>query len=374
MFDPPVWAEVDLKAIAYNVRQIRQIVPPQTEIMAVVKADAYGHGAVATARTALTNGAGRLAVARVSEGEKLREAGIGAPILLLGCTPPGQFADVLRLSLTQTVYSKEMAALLNDRAGQKGVRAAVHVKVDTGMGRLGFPAESAAAVQEVLEIARLPHLAVEGVFTHFATADSRDKSYAHEQLERFLVFLDALRRAGLTVPWRHCANSAAIIDLPAAHLDLVRPGIALYGLYPSGEVERSRLRLKPAMALKARVAQVKRVPAGFKISYGATYETPAPTVITTLPVGYADGYSRLLSSRGEVLIHGQRAPVVGRVCMDQCMVDAGHIPDVAPGDEAVLFGRQGEAFLPVEEVAKAVGTINYEVVCQINSRVPRVYL
>lgn len=373
MFDLPVWVEVDLKAIAYNVQQIRQIVPPRTEVMAVVKANAYGHGAVEVARTALANGAGRLAVARVSEGEQLRKAGIAAPILLLGSTPPGQFADVLRLSLGQTVYSVEMATLLSELAGRKGVKAVVHVKVDTGMGRLGFLAED-TSVQEVLQIARLPHLEVEGVFTHFATADSRDKRYALEQLERFLAFLDALRREGLAVPFRHCANSAAIIDLPAAHLDLVRPGIALYGLYPSKEVDRSRLRLEPAMALKARVAQVKRVPAGFKISYGATYETPAPTVIATLPVGYADGYTRLLSSRGKVLIHGQRAPVVGRVCMDQCMIDAGHVPDVSPGDEVVFFGRQGEAVLPVEEVAEAIGTINYEVICQINSRVPRVYL
>ncbi|MEW5898827.1 MAG: alanine racemase [Bacillota bacterium] len=373
MFDLPVWAEVDLKAIAYNVRQIRQMVPLRTEVMAVVKANAYGHGAVEVARTALANGAGRLAVARVSEGEQLRKAGIAAPILLLGYTPPGQFADVLRFSLGQTVYSVEMAAQLSELAGRRGGKAVVHVKVDTGMGRLGFPAED-ASVREVLQIARLPHLEVEGVFTHFATADSRDKRYTLEQLERFLAFLDALRREGLAVPFRHCANSAAIIDLPAAHLDLVRPGIALYGLYPSKEVDRSRLRLEPAMALKARVAQVKRVPAGFKISYGATYETPAPTVIATLPVGYADGYTRLLSSRGKVLIHGQKAPVVGRVCMDQCMVDVGHIPDVAPGDEAVLFGRQGEVLLPVEEVAEAIGTINYEVVSQINSRVPRVYL
>lgn len=373
MFDAPVWAEVDLKAIAHNVQQIRRLVSPRAEVMAVVKANAYGHGAVEVARTALASGAGRLAVARVNEAEKLREAGIGAPILLLGYTPPGQFPDVLRLALGQTVYDPAMAGALNELAGRKGGRVAVHIKIDTGMGRLGFPAERTSR-KEILQIARLPHLEVEGIFTHFATADSRDKGYALEQLERFLDFLDALRKEGLEVPFRHCANSAAIIDLPQSHLDLVRPGIAIYGLYPSGEVQRSRLHLKPAMALKAKVAQVKKVPAGFKISYGATYATPAPTVIATLPVGYADGYTRLLSSRGEVLIHGRKAPVVGRVCMDQCMIDVGHVPDVFPGDEVVFFGRQGEAVLPVEEVAEAIGTINYEVVCMVSGRVPRVYL
>ena len=266
-----------------------------------------------------------------------------------------------------------MASVLNELAGREGVRVPVQVKIDTGMGRLGLPAES-ASLKEVLRIARLSHLELEGIFTHFATADSRDKRYAWEQFERFLSFLDALRREGLEIPFRHCANSAAIIDLPQTHLDLVRPGISIYGLYPSAEVQRSRLSLRPAMSLKARVAQVKKVPAGFPVSYGVTYQTPVPTVLATLPVGYADGYPRLLSSRGKVFIHGQRAPVVGRVCMDFCLVDVGHVPDVAVGDEVVFFGRQGGAVLPVEEVAEALGTINYEVICMVNGRVPRVYL
>ncbi|MCL6560941.1 MAG: alanine racemase [Firmicutes bacterium] len=373
MFEPPVWAEVDLQAIAYNMQQIRQIVSPQAEIMAVVKADAYGHGAVEVARVVLKNGASRLAVARVDEAEKLRKAGIKTPILLLGYTPPGQFEDVVRLSLGQTVYSAEMASILNEIAGRLRQRVAIHIKIDTGMGRLGLLAED-ASLKEVLAIARLPHLELEGIFTHFATADSRDKLYALEQFERFLYFLDNLRREGLITAYQHCANSAAIIDLPQTHLNMVRPGIAIYGLYPSTEVQRSRLSLKPAMALKARVAQVKKVPAGFKISYGATYQTTAPTVIATLPAGYADGYTRLLSSKGKVLLHGQRAQVVGRVCMDQCMIDVGHIPSVSCGDEVVFFGKQEGAVLPVEEVAEDIGTINYEVVCMVSSRVPRIYL
>jgi len=373
MFELPVWAEVDLKAIAQNMRQIRRIVMPGAEVMAMVKANAYGHGTAQVSRVVLENGAARLAVARVSEGEEIRRENIMAPVLILGYTPPGQFRDVLRLSLGQAVYNLDMARLLSEEAGRAGKRVSVHIKVDTGMGRLGILAEKDSC-DKVLRIARLPHIEVEGIFTHFATADCRDKQYALAQFERFLFILEDLRKRGLEVPFRHCANSAAIMDLPQTHLNMVRPGIIIYGLYPSEEVQSFRLDLKPAMSLKARVAQVKKVPAGFKISYGSTYQTPAPTVIATLPVGYADGYTRLLSSKGKVLLHGQRAPVVGRICMDQCMVDAGHIPGVAIGDEVVFFGRQEKTFLSVEEVAREAGTINYEIICLVNSRVPRVYL
>ena len=373
MREVPVWAEIDLKAIARNMQEIRRLVSPRAGIMAVVKADAYGHGAVEVAQAALVNGAGRLAVATIAEGKELRAAGVNVPILLLGYTPYSQFAEVINLSLSQAVYTLEMAAVLDAAAARLGKQATVHIKIDTGMGRLGLQCGE-VATKEALQIARLPHLDVEGIFTHFATADSRDKSYAMQQFNLFVSFLDGLRKAGLEIPLQHCANSAALIDLPQTHLNMVRPGIIIYGLYPSGEVQRSVISLQPAMTFKTRVAQVKKVPANCPISYGAIYRTPRSTVIATLPVGYADGYNRLLSSKGKVLIHGQKAEVVGRVCMDQCMVDAGHIDGVCPGDEVVLFGRQREVVLPVEEVAEAIGTINYEVVCMINSRVPRVYL
>ncbi|HAP93229.1 MAG TPA: alanine racemase [Desulfotomaculum sp.] len=373
MREVPVWAEIDLKAIVRNMQEIRRLVSPRAGIMAVVKANAYGHGAVEVAQAALANGAGRLAVATIAEGKELRAAGINVPILLLGYTPYSQFAEVVDLSLAQAVYTLEMAAVLDAAAARLGKRATVHIKIDTGMGRLGLQCGE-VATKEALQIARLPHLNVEGIFTHFATADSRDKSYARLQFNLFVSFLDGLRKAGLEIPLQHCANSAALIDLPQTHLNLVRPGIIIYGLYPSDEVQRSLISLQPAMTFKTRVAQVKNVPANCKISYGAIYRTPRPTVIATLPVGYADGYNRLLSSKGKVLIHGQRAEVVGRVCMDLCMVDAGYIDGVCPGDEVVLFGRQGEGVLPVEEVAEAIGTINYEVVCMVNSRAPRVYL
>lgn len=373
MEENPVWAEIDLSAIAQNMREIRRVVSNPVEIMAVVKANAYGHGIIETTRVVLANGASRLAVAKLTEGKELKNAGINVPVLLLGYIPPDQYSEAINCSLELTVYNLEMAEVLNATAGSLGRKAVVHIKIDTGMGRLGLQSGK-VALKDVLQIARLPYLKVEGIFTHFASADSRDKSYALEQFELFVSFISKLSKTGLEIPLRHCANSAAVIDLPQTYLNVVRPGIAIYGLYPSDEVQHSAVDLKPAMTFKTRVAQVKKVPAGYKISYGSTYRTPAPTVIATLPVGYADGYSRLLSSRGKVLVHGQKAEVVGRVCMDQCMIDTGHIMGVCPGDEVVLFGHQKNVALPVEEVARAIGTINYEVVCMVNSRVPRVYL
>lgn len=369
----PVWAEINLSAITHNMREIRQVVGTATRIMAVVKADAYGHGAVEVSKAALVGGADWLGVARLAEGVALREAGLDVPILVLGYTPPEQAAEVVRYELSQTVYTGEAASFLAAAAGREGRRARVHLKIDTGMGRIGWLADS-PAVPEILSVAGLPDLEIEGIFTHFATADSRDKSYAREQFERFLVMIEALQRNGLEIPFKHAANSAALLEMPETRLDMVRPGIIIYGLFPSDEVDRTLINLQPAMSLKTRVAYVKHVPAGFKVSYGCTFTTRKPTTIATLPLGYADGYSRLLSAKGEVLIHGQRAPVAGRVCMDQFMVDVGHVPDVEIGDEAVLFGRQGSAEITADEVANWLGTINYEVVCMVSHRVPRVFL
>lgn len=340
--------------------------------MAVVKANAYGHGALETAKVVLSNGARSLAVARVEEAKELRKAGIDAPILLLGYTPGTQFDEVLDLNLIQTVYSLEMAEALNSVAERQGKLTKIHIKVDTGMGRLGLR-PGKAALNDILKAAKLPHLIPEGIFTHFASADSKDKTYALLQLELFISFLEELCKDGLEFPIRHCANSAALLDLPQTYLNMVRPGIIIYGLYPSDEI-RNSLNLKPAMSFKTRVAQLKKVPAGYKISYGSTYQTPQPTDIAVISAGYADGYSRLLSSRGNVLVNGQRARVVGRVCMDQCMVDVGHINVVYPGDEVVLFGSCGAETITVEEIAKLTGTISYEIVCMVNSRVPRFYL
>lgn len=368
----PVWAEIDLEALAHNVQAIKSILAPQTEIMAIVKANAYGHGAGPVARKALASGVTWLGVATLDEALALRREGISAPLLILGYTPPEDAGRVVAADISQTVFSVDQARALNAAAAAVGTRARLHLKIDTGMGRLGFlPGEAVTAARTM---AALPHVTLEGIFTHFAAADAADKTYTWRQLDLFQQVITRLEQHGITFPWRHAANSGAIIDLPETHFNLVRAGIILYGHYPSPEVRRERLALSPVMTLKTRVVLVKEVPAGSYISYGCTYCTPGPARIATLPVGYADGYSRLLSNRAQVLLRGRRVPVVGRVCMDQCMIDVTSIPEVRVGDEAVLFGRQGEESLTVEEVAAWMGTINYEILCLISKRVPRLYL
>jgi len=378
------WAEVDLNAYAHNLTELRRIANRGTRLMAVVKANGYGHGAVEVSRKALDKGAEYLGVARLNEAVQLREAGLGGPILIFGYTPPDLAESLFKYDLTQTVYSIEAASILSDLAARQGKKLNVHIKVDSGMGRLGLLLKEPAAggqsdqpnlspVQEVLTISRLPGLAVEGIFTHFATADSTDKSYARRQLEKFLDFANLLRRKGLEPPIMHAANSGALIDIPDSHLDMVRPGIATYGLYPSDEVNKKNLDLKPVMTLKSRIVHIKQVPAGFNVSYGITYQTQNPTTIATVPIGYADGLNRLLSNRGHMLIHGQKAPIVGRICMDLTMLDVGSIPGVAIEDEVIVFGRQGNQAITADEVAADLNTINYEIVSTVTGRVTRVY-
>ncbi|RJQ50168.1 MAG: alanine racemase [Desulfobacteraceae bacterium] len=378
------WAEIDLKAIVHNLRSLKSITRAPARMMAVVKANAYGHGYKEVSRAALEGGADMLGVARIDEAVRLRQAGLDAPILIFGYTPPDHANLLIRHHLTQTVGSYEMAAALSEAiAGGESIR--IHLKVDTGMGRLGIlpdcrrfaplgPSRFASAVDEVKAIAGLPGFELEGVYTHFASADSSNKTEAERQFEIFQEFLHDLTRAGIEFPVRHAANSAAIIDMPETHLDMVRAGISLYGLYPSEEVDKNRVSLRPAMALKTRIAHLKRVPAGFKVSYGLTYETNAPTTIATVPIGYADGFDRLLSSRGHMLVCGKRAPIIGRICMDQTMLEVGHIPEAGLDEEVVAFGSQRGHSIPAEEVASTIGTINYEVVSKITERVFRRYL
>ncbi|MDF9408015.1 alanine racemase [Pelotomaculum isophthalicicum JI] len=368
----PVWAEINLDAIANNVREIRRVTKSTAKILAVVKANGYGHGAVEVSRVALANGATWLGVARISEGVALREAGLEAPVLVLGYIPPEQAVEVVRHRLSQAVYTREMALVLAEAAARGGTRAKVHIKVDTGMGRIGL-VSGPDIVDEILRLAKTPYLEVEGIFTHFANADA-DKNYTKMQLERFLDITEALRKSGLDIPLKHAANSPALMEMPETHLDMVRAGIIVYGLNPSDRLKHTGLKLYPAMNLKAKVAYVKTVPAGFKVSYGCTYTTAKPTVIATLPLGYADGYPRSLSSKGEVLLNGRRRPVIGRVCMDQIMVDAGNDSHIKMGDEAVLIGRQDDEEITADDIAMKLGTINYEVVCMISLRVPRIYV
>ena len=368
----PTWIEVDLNAIGSNTRHIKALVGPRVRVLASLKADAYGHGAVRVARTVLHNGASMLGVATVSEAVPLREAGISAPILVFGYVPPWQMREAVRLDVTVTLYSSDAAQALARAALALEKTVRVHIKIDSGMGRLGIRAEqSDEIVALVREVAHLPGLVLEGLYTHFATADSSDQTHARLQLARFNRILHILEEQELRPPVVHAANSAATFSLPEARFDMVRPGIAIYGLHPSSEV-RLPEGFRPALSFKTQVSQVKWIPAGECISYGCAYVTERPTRVAVLPVGYADGFRRAPRNWGSVLIHGQEAPILGRVCMDQCMIDVTHIPHVREGDEVVLIGRQGEATLTAEQVAERLGTINYEVVSEILARVPRV--
>lgn len=381
---PLIWAEIDLNAIANNVRELRRRTRPQATLMAVVKANGYGHGAAEVACTALANGAEWLGVARLPEAVALREAGLAAPMLVFGYTPPADAARLIEYDLRQSVYSLDAARAYSGVAEARGRRIRVHLKVDTGMGRLGMvPAAPGGSnpghgvdegfIREATAVARHPGIHAEGVFTHFAASDSADLSSARRQLALFNEVLSALRSRGVEFEVRHAANSAAVIALPESHLDLVRPGISLYGLRPSAEVDLTGISLRPAMALKTRIIHLKAVPAGTSISYGMTYRTPHPTVIATVPAGYADGFRRQFSSKGEMLVRGRRVPVVGRVCMDLSMLDVGAVPETRAGDEVVIIGRQGGESISADDLAHALGTINYEILCGVAGRVPRVY-
>lgn len=368
----PTWLEIDLSAIGNNTRRIKSLVGPNVRVLISLKADAYGHGALKVARTTLHNGASMLGVATVSEATPLREAGITAPILVFGYVPLWQMREAVRLGVTVTLYSLESAHALSHAAVALEQSVNVHVKVDTGMSRLGVRAEQIDEIIILLRtIQELPMLHLEGLYTHFAMADAADQSHALTQLARFQHVLEEITAQGLRPSIVHAANSAATLALPQAHFDMVRPGIAIYGMNPS-EIVRLPEDFRPALSFKTQVAQVKLIPMGECVSYGCMYVTERPTLVAVLPVGYADGFRRAPRNWGSVLVHGQEAPILGRVCMDQCMIDVTHIPQTRVSDEVVLIGRQGAAMLTAEQVAERLGTINYEVVAEILARVPRV--
>ena len=364
----PTWLEVDLEAIAHNVRRVVEIVGPAVKVLAVLKADGYGHGVVRVARTALNNGAYCLGVASINEGLALRKAGVSAPILVLGFTPAWQARELVLNSLSATVFDMDVAQALSRAAGQLDSQVKVQVKVDTGMGRLGLLPDD--VVPFVLALRSLPNLVMEGIFTHFSVADA-DPVYTRWQADRFQQVLEALSEEGIDIPLVHAANSAAILSLPASHFGMVRLGIAMYGLHPSPQV-RCPPDFRPALSFKTEVAQVKTLAPGSYVSYGNTYQTTDRQCIAVIPVGYADGFRRAPRHWGEVLVRGRRAPIVGRVCMDQTMIDVTAIADVRQGDEVVLIGEQGGESITAEQVAERLGTVNYEVVSEILARVPRV--
>lgn len=366
------WTEIDLSNLEHNYRALRAMLPQGCRFLGVVKADAYGHGAVPVARRLEMLGAEYLAVACLDEALELRQAGITTPILILGYTPVERADSLLDNGITQTVYDVNMARALSDAAAAAGKTLKIHVKADTGMSRLGWlcgEEDQSAAVEAIAQVCALPGLEAEGIYTHFANADG-DEDYTMLQFTRFLDLLEALKDKGITFAIRHCAASAAALKFPCTHLDMVRPGIALYGHYPDPSCEGlDGPGLRPVMTLKTRVASVKTVPAGTPVSYGCTHMLDRETRLAALTIGYADGLPRLCSDKLEVLIGGQRAPVVGRICMDMCMADVTGL-DVAPGDEVEVFGEH----LPIEDVAALAGTIQYELLCAVSPRVHRAYL
>ena len=368
----PAWAEIDLDCIRYNIESIKKKVGT-CQIIGIVKADAYGHGAVEVARILLENEVSALGVATLGEAITLRDAGFTCPIIMLGLTPWAYHSELIDYDITPVVSSYMDTRVLSTLAVQKKKTIEVLLAVETGMGRIGFvPTKN--SITEITGICQLPNIKIKGIFSHFATADEEDKTFALQQLENFEAFKRELELAGVPVPFRTIANSAGIMELPQAYYEAVRPGIILYGCYPSAQVDQSQLSIKPAMTLKTDIVFIKKVPAGTPISYGRKFITERESIIATLPIGYADGYPRFLSGKGRVLVHGEYAPLVGNICMDQCMIDVTDIPGVRKYDEVVLIGTQGDKTILADEIADLTGTINYEIVSRIGSRVPRVYL
>ena len=367
-----VYAAIDLDAVCHNISEIKKLVGPDTKIMPVIKADGYGHGAVPVAKALNKIGVDGFAVAIIEEGIALRKQGITKPILILGYTSEYQYASLIQHEIEQTVFSYEMAEAISKFAVTMKKDARIHIKVDTGMNRIGFkPTEE--SVGQVQRIQKLPNIKIQGIFTHFACADEEDKTSARYQKKLFDQFVSKIEEKGIEIPVKHVSNSAAIMDLRECRMDMVRSGIITYGLYPSEEVDKSAIDLKPALSLISHVIHVKEVGPGEGVSYGSTFVTDRKTRIATIPVGYADGYPRALSSRGRVIIRGQYAPIIGRICMDQFMVDVTDIEGVSVMDRVTLVGTEGDKNIAVEEAADLAGSFNYEFVCGIGKRVPRVY-
>lgn len=369
-----VCARIDLDAVEYNIEMMRHNVREGAKMLGVVKTDGYGHGAVQIAKMLSPKDyMWGFAVATLDEALVLRRAGIEKPLLVLGCIFPDQREEMIKHDIRMTLYTEEMAREVSDLAVKMGKQAYIHIKLDTGMSRLGFMIEEETA--EIIErISKMPNLAMEGMYTHFAKADEIDKSFTEKQIKNYVWMKETLAQRGVTFQYYHCSNSAGIIDVPEANMDLVRAGISTYGLYPSEEVHKENVPLKPAMELISHVAHVKWVEAGTPVSYGGTYITDRKTKIATIPVGYGDGYPRSLSNKGYVLIHGKKAPILGRVCMDQFMVDATEIDDVKYADKVTLVGNDGDEKLPVEALSGFSGRFNYEFVCDLGKRIPREFI
>lgn len=368
----PVWAEINLSNLDYNIKQIKQKVGDK-EIIGVVKADGYGHGSIAVSNVLLENGVKSLAIATLQEAVTLREGGITCPIIMLGITPEMYADTLLEYDITPVTSSYQNAAAISEAGKAAGKTIQALVALDTGMGRIGFLPDD-DSIDEFKKIGTLSNLKVKGLFSHFATADEKDKTYTEQQLSHYNNIYEKLKQAGIAVPFRTLANSAAIMEIPAAYFDAVRPGIVLYGCYPSNEVDKNQLSIKPVMSVKANIVHLKKVQPGFSVSYGRKFTTGRESLIATLALGYADGYPRFLSGKGRVIVNGVYAPIAGNICMDQCMIDVTDVPNVKLGDEVVIMGSEDGLTIPADEIGEKTGTINYEIVCAFGQRLPKIYV
>ncbi len=370
----PVWAEINLSNLDYNIKNIKAKIGDR-EMIGVIKADAYGHGSVKVAEVLRENGCKTFAIATLQEAVTLREAGAKEEIIMLGLTPDMYADTIVNYDITPVVCGFANAKAFSDAAAKAGKTVSGLIAVDTGMGRIGYLADELEyAVEDVKKIAALPNFKIKGMFSHMSTADAFDKTYSHQQEAKYNKFYEALTAAGIEIPFRTLANSASIMELPTVYFDACRPGIILYGCYPSDEVDVNQLSIKPVMSVKANIVHLKDVPAGFSVGYGRRYISEKPSKIATIALGYADGYPRPYSSQAKVIVNGVIAPIAGNICMDQCMIDVTDVPDVKVGDEVIVMGTDGKNTILADDIAKATGTINYEITCAFGQRLPKVYV
>ena len=371
----PAWVEVNLSNLDYNIKNIIAKAGPDKEIIGVIKADAYGHGSVAVADVLRQNGVKTFAIATLQEAITLREAGATEAIIMLGLTPDMYADTIVKYDITPVVCDSMNAKAISDAAAAAGKIVEGLIAVDTGMGRIGYLADDTeTAIFDIKKIEMLPNFKIKGMFSHMATADAYDKTFSHQQEEKYNRFYDALTAAGISIPFKTLANSASIMELPTVHFDAVRPGIILYGCYPSAEVDKNQLSIKPVMSVKANIVHLKDVPVGFSCGYGRKFIAERPSRIATLALGYADGYPRPYSAYAKVIVNGVVCPVAGNICMDQCMVDVTDVPEVKVGDEVIIMGTDGVNTILADDIADATGTINYEICCAFGQRLPKVYV
>lgn len=371
----PAWAEINLSNLDYNIKSIRAKVGSDREMIGVIKADGYGHGSVMCAEVLRQNGVKTFAIATLQEAITLREAGAKEDIIMLGLTPDMYADTIVEYDITPVVCDSANAKAISDAAAKAGKTVSGLIAVDTGMGRIGYLAdEIESAIFDIKKIAMLSNFKIKGMFSHMSTADAYDKTYSHQQEAKYNAFYEALTKAGIKIPFRTLANSASIMELPTIHFDAVRPGIILYGCYPSDEVDKNQLSIKPVMSVKANIVHLKDVPENFSVGYGRKYISQKPSRIATIALGYADGYPRPYSSQAKVIVNGVVCPIAGNICMDQCMIDVSAVPNVKVGDEVIVMGTDGVNTILADDIANATGTINYEICCAFGQRLPKVYV